>query len=65
MGVYAIAEAIKLSGMKGTREAIVAGFQKVKDLPTPLGKFSFNKDRDGDHPAALQQVKDGKFQIVP
>jgi branched-chain amino acid transport system substrate-binding protein len=65
VGVYVIAEAIKLSGSKETREAIVAGFHKVKDLPTPLGKFSFNKDRDGDHAAALQQVRDGKFQIVP
>jgi hypothetical protein len=37
----------------------------VKDLPTPLGKFSFTPERDGDHPPALQQVKDGRFQIVP
>jgi hypothetical protein len=51
--------------MKGTRDAIVAGFHKVKDLPTPLGEFSFTKDRDGDHSPAVQQVKDGKFQIVP
>jgi branched-chain amino acid transport system substrate-binding protein len=65
VGVHVIAEAIKLSGMKGTRAAIVAGFHKVKDLPTPLGTFSFNKDRDGDHAPSLQQVKEGKFQIVP
>ncbi len=65
VGVHVIAEAIKLSGMKGTRQAIVAGFQKVKDLPTPLGKFSFNRDRDGDHEPAVQQVKGGKFEIVP
>ncbi len=63
-GVLAIAEAIKLSGGKGGREDIRAGFLKVKGLPTPLGTFAFNKDRDGDHSAALQVVKDGKFQIV-
>ena len=64
-GVLAIAEAIKLSGGKGGRDDIKAGFLKVKDLPTPLGKFAFNSDRDGDHGAALQRVADGKFQIVP
>jgi len=37
----------------------------VKDLPTPLGKFSFLPSRDGDHEPAVQQVKDGRFQIVP
>ena len=42
-----------------------AGFLKVKDLPTPLGKFSFLESRDGNHDPALQVVKDGKFQIVP
>ncbi|HEY7725709.1 MAG TPA: ABC transporter substrate-binding protein [Anaeromyxobacteraceae bacterium] len=64
-GVLAIAEAIKLSGMKGGRDDIRAGFLKVKNLPTPVGTFSFNKDRDGDHTPTLQQVKGGKFQIVP
>lgn len=63
-GVLVIAEAIKLSG-KGGREDLKAGFAKVKDLPTPLGKFSFLPNRDGSHEPSVQQVKDGKFQIVP
>lgn len=63
-GVLVIAEAIKLSG-KGGRDDIKAGFAKVKDLPTPLGKFSFLPNRDGNHDPSIQQVKDGKFQIVP
>jgi branched-chain amino acid transport system substrate-binding protein len=65
VGVMVIAEAVKLSGMKGGREDIRQGFLRVKDVPTPLGKFSFNKDRDGEHEPTVQQVKDGKFQIVP
>ena len=64
-GVLVVAEAIRQSGMKGDRESIKAGFAKVKDLPTPLGKFSFLPSRDGDHEPAVQQVKDGRFQIVP
>jgi branched-chain amino acid transport system substrate-binding protein len=62
-GVLVIAEAIRLQG-KGGRDDIKAGFAKVKDLATPLGKFSFQQNRDGDHGPALQQVKEGKFQIL-
>jgi branched-chain amino acid transport system substrate-binding protein len=62
--VYVLAEAIKQAGNKGGREDIKAGFAKVKDLSTPLGRFSFTPQRDGQHPPALQQVKDGKFAIV-
>jgi branched-chain amino acid transport system substrate-binding protein len=64
-GVLVIAEAVKQSGMKGGRDDIKKGFAKVKDLATPLGKFSFLPNRDGNHEPTVQQVKDGKFQIVP
>jgi branched-chain amino acid transport system substrate-binding protein len=63
-GVLVIAEAIKLAGNKGGRDDIKAGFAKVKDLPTPLGKFSFLPSRDGNHAAAVQVVKGGKFEIM-
>jgi len=63
-GVLVIADAIKQAGGKGGRGDIKAGFAKVKDLPTPLGKFSFLPNRDGNHEPSLQVVKDGKFQIV-
>ncbi len=63
-GVLVIAEAIKQSGMKGGRDDIKNGFSKVKNLDTPLGKFSFLENRDAGSAPFLQQVKDGKFQIV-
>jgi branched-chain amino acid transport system substrate-binding protein len=63
-GVLAIAEAIKLSGGKGGRDDVRAGFAKVKDLATPLGTFSFLESRDGNHAPAVQVVKGGKFQIM-
>jgi branched-chain amino acid transport system substrate-binding protein len=63
-GVLVIAEAIRASGGKGGRDDIKAGLAKVKDLDTPLGKFSFAPTRDGQHEPAVQIVKDGKFQIV-
>jgi branched-chain amino acid transport system substrate-binding protein len=72
-GVLVIAEAMRQMGVKAdattpelvARSPIKAGFAKVKDLPTPLGKFSFLENRDGNHEPAVQQVKDGRFQIVP
>jgi branched-chain amino acid transport system substrate-binding protein len=63
-GVLILAEAIKQSGGKTGREDIEAGLGKVKDLDTPLGKFSFTPERDAQHEPSVQQVKDGKFQIV-
>ena len=63
-GVLVIADAIRLAGNKGGRDDIKAGFAKVKDLPTPLGKFSFLPNRDGDHAPAVQVVKNGKFEIL-
>jgi branched-chain amino acid transport system substrate-binding protein len=63
-GVLVIAEAVRQSGMKSGRDDIKAGFAKVKDLPTPLGKFSFLGNRDGSHEPSVQVVKGGQFQIV-
>jgi branched-chain amino acid transport system substrate-binding protein len=63
-GVLVIAEAIRQAGNKAGREDIRAGLAKVKDLQTPLGKFSFLPNRDGQHEPAAQVVKDGKFEIL-
>jgi branched-chain amino acid transport system substrate-binding protein len=63
-GVMVIAEALRRAGGAGGREDVKRGFALVKDLATPLGKFSFTPSRDGEHEPALQQVKDGKFAIV-
>ncbi len=62
-GVLVVAEAMRLGG-GASRDQVNAGFAKVKDLPTPLGKFSFLPTRDGNHEPAVQIVKDGKFQIL-
>jgi branched-chain amino acid transport system substrate-binding protein len=62
--IYILAEAIKQAGGgKAGRDDINAGFAKVKDLDTPLGKFSFTPARDASHEPSVQTVKDGKFQI--
>lgn len=61
-GVYILAEAIKIA-KSGEREDIRKALATIKDLDTVLGKFSFTKDRDADHPAVIQIVKDGRFAI--
>ena len=63
-GVLVLAEAIRQAGGKTGRDDINAGLAKVKDLDTPLGKVSFTPKRDAQHEPSVQQVKDGKFQIV-
>jgi branched-chain amino acid transport system substrate-binding protein len=60
-GVLVVAEALRQGGGDLGREAVKAGFRKVKDLPTPLGKFSFLPTRDANHEPAVQIVKDGRF----
>jgi branched-chain amino acid transport system substrate-binding protein len=63
-GVLVLAEAIRQAGNRTGREDIKAGLAKVKDLETPLGRFSFKPNRDAQHEPALQVVKGGKFEIV-
>ncbi|HEX9108001.1 MAG TPA: ABC transporter substrate-binding protein, partial [Longimicrobiales bacterium] len=62
-GVLVIADAIRLAGKAG-RDDIKGAFPRVKEVATPLGKFSFLENRNGSHEPALQQVKGGKFQIA-
>src|ERR1700737_84715 len=54
-GVIILSEAIKQAGGKTGREDIEAGLAKVKDLDTPLGKFSFTPARDASHEPSAQE----------
>lgn len=62
-GVEILAAAIEAAG-KAEREPIRAALATIKNLPVPLGSFSFTTDRDADHPPVIQIVKDGKFQVL-
>jgi len=63
-GVLAIAHAAKLAGGKTGREDVKGALAQVKGLATPLGTFAFLESRDGSHEPALQQVRNGKFEIA-
>lgn len=59
-GVYILAEAMKLANSTD-REGIRSGLLKIKDFPTVLGTFNFTPQRDAQHQAVIQIVKNGQF----
>jgi branched-chain amino acid transport system substrate-binding protein len=62
-GVYILAEAIK-NANSTERPAIRDSLAKIQNFDTVLGKFSFTPQRDASHPAVIQIVKNGQFQIL-
>lgn len=62
-GMQIIDNAVR-RGCSGTRADIKTNLSKVKDLPTVLGGFSFDGNRDAVQTALVQVVKDGKFAIL-
>lgn len=61
-GVYLLATAIKnanASDSRSIRNALAA----LKDMPTVLGTFSFDANRNPVHPPVVQIVQDGKFTL--
>jgi branched-chain amino acid transport system substrate-binding protein len=63
-GVYILAEALKKAGATPNRQAVRDALAGVKGLATPLGSFSFQADRNADHPPVIQLVKAGKFEVL-
>jgi len=62
-GVYILAEAIRKAGAGPTRDAIRKNLGEIKNFPTALGSFSFNAQRDAEHPPVVQIVKNGQFAV--
>lgn len=61
--LYLIDSAIR-SNCSAEREDLRESIGKLKDVATPLGAVSINADRDAEHPAVVQIVKDGKFAVL-
>lgn len=62
-GMQVIDAAVR-ENCSANRDDIKDGLTKVKDLKTPLGDFSIDENRDADHEAVVQIVKDGKFTVM-
>lgn len=63
-GVYILAEAMKNAGPNVDRKTLRDALAGIKGLATPLGTFSFQADRNADHPPVVQVVKGGKFEVL-
>jgi branched-chain amino acid transport system substrate-binding protein len=63
-GVYILAEAIRKAGATPTRDAIRRHLGEIKSFPTVLGSFSFNAQRDAEHPPVVQIVRNGQFAVL-
>ncbi|WDH79655.1 ABC transporter substrate-binding protein [Microbacterium esteraromaticum] len=62
-GLLVIDHAVR-TNCSGERSDVQSGLTQVTDLATPLGAISINSDRDAEHPAVVQIVKDGKFTVL-
>ena len=62
-GLQVIDHAVR-ANCSGERADIQNGLTQVKDLATPLGSLTINADRDAEHPAVVQIVKDGAFTVM-
>lgn len=62
-GVKVIDHAVRLN-CSGERVDVQDGLTQVEDLATPLGSLTINGDRDAEHPAVVQIVKDGTFTVM-
>ncbi|MGM7670898.1 ABC transporter substrate-binding protein [Microbacterium sp. A93] len=62
-GLKVIDHAVRIN-CSGERTDVQDGLTQVKDLATPLGSLTINADRDAEHPAVVQIVKDGAFAVM-
>ncbi len=62
-GLMIIDSAVR-SACNGEREGIKTGFGTIDKMPTVLGEVTINDQRDIEHEAVVQVVKDGKFAVL-
>jgi branched-chain amino acid transport system substrate-binding protein len=62
-GLKLVDEAVR-SGCSADREAVKEGLGQLENVPTVLGEFSRDENRDAVHPAVVQVVQDGKFTVL-
>jgi branched-chain amino acid transport system substrate-binding protein len=63
VGMKLIDQAVR-SGCSGERDAIKEGLGGIESVPTVLGEFSINENRDAEHPAVVQVVENGSFAVL-
>jgi branched-chain amino acid transport system substrate-binding protein len=62
-GVYILASAIQDAKTATDPRAVRDALERVNQLDTPLGQFSFNAQHDADYPPTVQIVRKGQMQL--
>jgi branched-chain amino acid transport system substrate-binding protein len=62
-GLKLVDQAVR-AGCSADRDAIKEALGELENVPTVLGEFSIDENRDAEHPAVVQVVQDGKFTVL-
>jgi branched-chain amino acid transport system substrate-binding protein len=62
-GLMLVDQAVR-ANCSADRERIKEALGELKDVPTVLGEFSIDENRDAVHPAVVQVVQDGQFAVL-
>jgi branched-chain amino acid transport system substrate-binding protein len=62
-GLMLVDQAVR-SSCAADRESIKQALGELQDVPTVLGEFSIDENRDAVHPAVVQVVRDGAFAVL-
>jgi branched-chain amino acid transport system substrate-binding protein len=62
-GLMLVDHAVR-AGCSADREDLKEALGELEDVPTVLGEFSIDENRDAVHPAVVQVVQDGKFAVL-
>ena len=62
-GLMLVDQAVR-ADCSADREALKGALGELEDIPTVLGEFSIDENRDAVHPAVVQVVQDGKFAVL-
>jgi branched-chain amino acid transport system substrate-binding protein len=62
-GLMLVDQAVR-SGCAADRESLQQALGELEAVPTVLGEFSIDENRDAVHPAVVQIVQDGAFTVL-
>ncbi|RZU30955.1 ABC transporter substrate-binding protein [Blastococcus saxobsidens] len=62
-GLKLVDQAVR-ANCSAERDSIQQALGEIEDVPTVLGEFSIDENRDADHPAVVQVVENGTFTVL-
>ncbi|MDK3258660.1 ABC transporter substrate-binding protein [Blastococcus capsensis] len=62
-GLKLVDQAVR-ANCSAERDSIQEALGQIENVPTVLGEFSIDENRDADHPAVVQVVENGSFAVL-